>query len=177
MLVWTVELSCWLMLAGPCVLCCWLPWPRYLITQSGGRKLTYIVMVATCNLHVEWYGHCTVQQTYKNVLNNIVKVTNGSWVSLAVPYIELWRILTCMMVGILTVPFGWISAWMEHNCLLQLFCLLPINRDFYVYWSNVSLLFNFRTVFQERIVHEHQALPVERIIIIKKFLPRLKLEY
>jgi len=70
------------------------------------------------------------------------------------------------MVGILTVPFGLINAWMEHNCLLQLFCLLLTNRDFYVYWSNVSLLLNFHTVFREQIVREHQALPVECIIII-----------
>jgi hypothetical protein len=71
-----------------------------------------------------------------------------------------------MMVGILTVPFGLINAWMEHNCLLQLFCLLPTNRDFYVYQS---LLFNFHTVFREQIVHERQVLRVECIIIIKKF--------
>jgi hypothetical protein len=44
--------------------------------QSGGKRLTYIMMVAICNLHVE-YGHCTVKQMYKNVLNNAVKVTNG----------------------------------------------------------------------------------------------------
>jgi hypothetical protein len=39
-------------------------------------KLTYITMVAIWNLHVE-YGHCIVKHTYKNVLNNAVKVTNG----------------------------------------------------------------------------------------------------
>jgi len=39
-------------------------------------KLSYIMMVALCNLHVE-DGHCIVKQMYKNVLNNIVKVTNG----------------------------------------------------------------------------------------------------
>ena len=37
------------------------------------------MMVAICNLHVE-YGHFTVKQTYKNVLNNIFKVNNGLWV-------------------------------------------------------------------------------------------------
>ena len=47
-----------------------------LITQCGGRKLTYITMVAVCNLRVE-YGCCAVKQMYKNVLNNVVKVTNG----------------------------------------------------------------------------------------------------
>jgi len=44
--------------------------------QSGGRKLTYIMMVAIHNLCVE-YGYHTVKQTYGNVLNNVVKVTNG----------------------------------------------------------------------------------------------------
>ena len=39
-------------------------------------KLTYIMMVEICNLHVK-YGQSIVQQTYKNVLNNVVKVTNG----------------------------------------------------------------------------------------------------
>jgi len=40
------------------------------------EKLTYIMMVPIHNLHGE-YGHCTVKQTYKNVLNNVVKVTNA----------------------------------------------------------------------------------------------------
>jgi len=39
-------------------------------------KLTYIMMVAIRNLHVE-YGHCIVKQMYRNVLNNVVKVTDG----------------------------------------------------------------------------------------------------
>jgi hypothetical protein len=43
--------------------------------QSGGRKLTYIVVVARHNLHVE-NGSYTVKQLYKNVLNG-VKVANG----------------------------------------------------------------------------------------------------
>jgi hypothetical protein len=47
-----------------------------LVTQSGSRKLTFIMMVAFNNLLVE-YGHCTVKQVYKNVLNSIVEVTNG----------------------------------------------------------------------------------------------------
>ena len=50
--------------------------------QSGGTKLTYILMVAIRNLHVELYGHFTVKQTYENVLNNVVKVTDGLWPSL-----------------------------------------------------------------------------------------------
>jgi hypothetical protein len=111
---------------------------------------------------------------YESVLNNIVKVTDGPWVPLPVPYIELWRILTYVMVGILPVPFGWINAWMEYKCLLLLFYSLPINRDFYVYWSIVRLLFKFHTVFQEWIVHERWALPVECIIIIKKFFATFK---
>jgi hypothetical protein len=45
--------------------------------QSGGRKLTYSMIVAIRNLHIEVYGHCAVKQEYENVLNNIVKVTNG----------------------------------------------------------------------------------------------------
>ena len=33
------------------------------VVQSGGRKLTSIMMVAICNLHVE-YDHCTIKQLY-----------------------------------------------------------------------------------------------------------------
>ena len=72
-LVETVEFSCWLILVKPRVLCCWLSWTLTLITQSGGRKRAYIMMVAIRNLRVE-YGHCTVRQTYENVLNKVVKV-------------------------------------------------------------------------------------------------------
>ena len=48
-LVWTVlsdfgEASC------PC---CWLSWPPTVVTQSGGRKLDYIMMVAMRHLLVE----------------------------------------------------------------------------------------------------------------------------
>jgi hypothetical protein len=74
MLVWTVEFSCLLILVRPCVLCFWLSWP--LVTQSGGRKLTYIMVVARRNLHIE-NGHCTAKQLYGNVLKNVVKVANG----------------------------------------------------------------------------------------------------
>ena len=70
MLVWTVEISCWLILVRPCVICCWLSWPLALVTPSDGRKLTCIIMVAICHLRVK-YGHRIVQQTYKcfNPLN------------------------------------------------------------------------------------------------------------
>jgi hypothetical protein len=46
------------------------------VKQSGERKLTYIMIVAIRKLCAE-YGHCPGQQTYENVLNNAVKVTNG----------------------------------------------------------------------------------------------------
>jgi len=42
--------------------------------QSCGRKLTYFMMVAICNLPLEC-GHYTLKQMYKNVLNIVVKVT------------------------------------------------------------------------------------------------------
>ena len=45
-------------------------------------------MLAIRNLHVE-YGHCTVKQTYGNILNNIIKVTNGFWVLLAITYVAI----------------------------------------------------------------------------------------
>jgi hypothetical protein len=77
MLVWTVEFSCWLFLVRPCVLCFWLSWPLTLVTQSGGRKLTYIMVVARRNLHIE-NGHCAAKQLYENVFKNVVKVANGS---------------------------------------------------------------------------------------------------
>jgi hypothetical protein len=34
------------------------------------------MMVAIRNFHVE-YGHCTVNQMYENVLNNVVQTTEG----------------------------------------------------------------------------------------------------
>jgi hypothetical protein len=46
------------------------------------------MMVAICNLHVE-YGHCIVKQMYENVLNNVVQITKGSLVLLAIPYIAI----------------------------------------------------------------------------------------
>jgi hypothetical protein len=46
-----------------------------LVMQSGSRKLTFIMMMAFHNLHVEYCR--TVKQVYGNVLNSIVEVTNG----------------------------------------------------------------------------------------------------
>jgi len=73
MLVWTVEFSCWLILVRPSVLCCWLSGPHNLVMQSGGRKLTYSMMVAICILHIEVHSHCAVKRKYEIV----AKVTNG----------------------------------------------------------------------------------------------------
>jgi hypothetical protein len=56
--------------------------------HSGGRKLTYTMMVAISNLLVQ-YDHCPGQETYEKNLKNVVKVTNGLWVSLAIPYIAI----------------------------------------------------------------------------------------
>jgi hypothetical protein len=76
MLVWVVEFSSCLILVRPHVLCFWLSWPFTLETQSGVRKLTYIMVVARCNLHIE-SGRCTAKQLYENVLTNFVKVASG----------------------------------------------------------------------------------------------------
>jgi len=40
-----------------------------LATYFGGRKLTYIKMVAIHNLHVE-YGHYTVKHTYEKAFQS-----------------------------------------------------------------------------------------------------------
>jgi len=45
------------------------------------------MVVAWCNLRIE-DGHCTAKQLYENVLKN-VKVANGLWVSLAIPYVAI----------------------------------------------------------------------------------------
>jgi hypothetical protein len=37
---------------GEAVLCGWLSWSLTMVTQSGGRKLNYIMMVAIRNLSV-----------------------------------------------------------------------------------------------------------------------------
>jgi hypothetical protein len=94
MLVWSVEFSCWLILVRPHVLSCRPSWSLTLVTQSGGRKLTYIMMVAICNLHVE-YGHCTVNQKYENVLNNVVQITKDLIVLLAILYIVIRIVEDC----------------------------------------------------------------------------------
>ena len=73
--------------------------------QSGGRKLTYIMMVAVHNLHVE-YVHCTIKQTYKNVVNNVGKVTDGVRVLLAILYIDIKIMEDIVMVGTLTTALG-----------------------------------------------------------------------
>jgi hypothetical protein len=53
------------------------------------------MMMAIYNLHVE-YGHCTANHMYKNVLNDIVNVTNGLWVSFSILY-------TCIDIIIMEV--------------------------------------------------------------------------
>jgi hypothetical protein len=52
-LVGTVEFSCWLILVQLHVLCCLPSWSLDPVTQSGGAKLTNIMMVAIRNLRVE----------------------------------------------------------------------------------------------------------------------------
>lgn len=74
--MWKVEVSCWLVLVKPHVFCCWLSWPITPVKQSGRMKLTYIIMVAICNLHVD-YGHCTVKPTDENVLNSFMFFENA----------------------------------------------------------------------------------------------------
>jgi len=46
------------------------------------------MMVAISNLLVQ-YCNCPVQQTYEKILNSIVMVTKGLWVSLAIPYVAI----------------------------------------------------------------------------------------
>jgi hypothetical protein len=53
--------------------------------QSSGGKLNYIMMVAIRNFRAE-YGCWTVQHTYNSVLNNVVKIINGLWLSLVIPH-------------------------------------------------------------------------------------------
>ena len=62
------------------------------------------MMVAIRNLRVE-YGDCTVKQTYENVLNSVEKVTNGLWVSLAIPY-TVNRIMED--IGLLMAEYQWL---------------------------------------------------------------------
>ena len=46
------------------------------------------MMVPIHNLSVE-YGIRTVKQTYGNNFNDVAEVSNGLWVSLAIPYIDI----------------------------------------------------------------------------------------
>jgi hypothetical protein len=79
MLVWTVESSCWLISVRP-----------------GGIGLL-LAILATYSGNTTWWkkadlhddGHCAVKQTYKNVLNNVVKLANGLCVMLAIPCIAI----------------------------------------------------------------------------------------
>jgi hypothetical protein len=77
-------------------------------------------------LRVE-YGHCTVQQMYVNVFNNNVKVTNGLWVSLAIPYtaIRIMENIASCDGGTLKIILGWINAWMYGNCCYKCFVCRP----------------------------------------------------
>ena len=45
------------------VLCCWPSWSLNQVKHSGGRKFTYIMIVAVCILRVELFGHCSVKWT------------------------------------------------------------------------------------------------------------------
>jgi hypothetical protein len=42
-------------------------WQLNQVIQTGGRKLTCIMMIAVCILSIQWYGHCTVKKMYENV--------------------------------------------------------------------------------------------------------------
>jgi hypothetical protein len=75
MLMWTTRFSCWLILVWPRVLLLAIL-ATNLVTQSGVGQLIYIMMVAICNLRVE-YDNPGAKKTYDNVLNEVVKVTNG----------------------------------------------------------------------------------------------------
>jgi hypothetical protein len=110
-------------LVRPRILCCWLSWPLILAIQSGGRKLTYITMVVIHNSHVEWHGHCTLQQVSENCFKPCCYSYQGlmknefCWPSLIlIQPSEVWKIFTHMMVETLTVAFGQIHTWMYCNC-------------------------------------------------------------
>ena len=108
-----------------------------LAVQSGGRKLTNIMMGAICNLRVA-YGHWTVKQLYERVFNKAIKVTNGLPVSLANPYTA-----TIIKQDNELCDSGNINNYLRLNScmnvlqlLLQLLCLLPINRGFMYFLHN-----------------------------------------
>jgi hypothetical protein len=135
------------------VLCCWLSWPFAMVMQSGGRKLTYIVMVPVCNFHVEC-GHCTVKQTYENVLNNVVKVATGSWVLLAISYIDIRLDFGLCDGGNVNRYVDWIHISMYHNWWYNCYVCCPWIRVLYSFqhWeqnpcqnrTHVSVLLNSR---------------------------------
>jgi len=130
MLVGMVEFWCWLILVRLHVLYCWLSWPVNLLTLSGGAKLTYIMMVVICNLHVECYGHCTVKQT-EIFLSKVVKVTNVLW---STSFFGHPLYISHKNGGYLLMWWDkcWWSLLVEFMHEWQLLCLLPINRDFYI---------------------------------------------
>ena len=47
-----------------------------MVTPTGGRKQTYIVMVGIRNLRIEC-GCCAVKQRSENVLSKVAKDTNS----------------------------------------------------------------------------------------------------
>ena len=53
MLVWTGEFLCWLFFFLRPLIRCRLSWSLNLVTHSGGRNLTYIIMVAIRNIRAE----------------------------------------------------------------------------------------------------------------------------
>jgi hypothetical protein len=73
------EASCSLLLAVLATYCGNAAW---------WKKADLHLKVVIHNLYAE-YGHFTVNQTNDNVLNSVVKVTSGLWVSLAIPYIAI----------------------------------------------------------------------------------------
>ena len=76
------------------------------LRQLGGIELTHIMMVAICNLHVE-YGHCTVKHTYENVLSNVVKVTNSLRRNLVcLAQLSLLYMVESNMLHVLTLHLG-----------------------------------------------------------------------
>jgi hypothetical protein len=62
-------------LMRPHVLSCRLSWALNLVTQHGGRKGAYVMIVAVHNVCVDCC-HCTLKQAYGNMLNNVM-ITNS----------------------------------------------------------------------------------------------------
>ena len=95
------------------------------------------MMVAICNLHVE-YGHCTVRQLYEPVPNKAVKVTKGLPVSLAIPYIAIIIMQDTVSCDSRNINiYLWLNSCTNVlQLLLQVLCLLSINRGFMYFLSN-----------------------------------------